>query len=121
MIASVAAQSEGASTHARAASRHLGPGASLGLPPAGGAPGRPAGAAAGASTGASAGAQVHTRARGAPDSSNGKDLLGLHIPAQTGQAMMVALIALGAAILLALLFSEEIGLVLARVTQRPRS
>ena len=51
-------------------------------------------------------------------SSLAKDLLGLHLSAETGQAMMLALLALAAMGLLALLFTDELQLVLSRLIQR---
>jgi hypothetical protein len=50
-----------------------------------------------------------------------KDLLGLRVGPQTGQAMMLVLLALAAMGLFALLFAKELQEILARVTQRPRS
>ena len=75
-------------------------------------------------SGPSGGAAVHTtRAdRGAaPASSSAKDPLGLELPPQTGQAMMVALIALGALLLVGVLFRDELQQLLSRLTQRPHS
>jgi hypothetical protein len=59
------------------------------------------------------------RAHAAAASSGGQVLAGLRRAAETGQAMMLAMIALGAMGLLALLFSDELQLVLSRLIQRP--
>jgi hypothetical protein len=59
-------------------------------------------------------------------SSAGKQLLGLELPPERGQAMMVALIAFAAMLLLAVLFADRLQLapryraLVARFTQRPR-
>jgi hypothetical protein len=74
--------------------------------------------------GPSAGGAVHATPadRGAtPSASSAKDPLGLELPPETGQAMMVAMIALGAMLLLGVLFSDELQQLLSRLTQRPRS
>jgi hypothetical protein len=60
----------------------------------------------------------HVATRG---SSPIKELLGVRLSPETGQALMIVLIVLAATGLLALLFNHELALVLGRLTGRPRS
>jgi hypothetical protein len=66
-------------------------------------------------------AHAHKRLLATRGSSPIKELLGVRLPPETGQALMIVLIVLAATGLLALLFNDELQLVLGRLTGRPRS
>jgi hypothetical protein len=106
---------------ARAAGLQLSAPKSSSVPPVSGGPpsgGASAGAIGTTSTVHYASPPAKRAHAGSPGSSGAKDLLGLHLSAATGQAMMVALLALAAMGLLALLFTDELQLVLSRLIQR---
>jgi hypothetical protein len=114
------------STHARAAARTLSAPASVPAQPPGSGrlPVAPVGqSSTPTAPGGTGGATLlHASHDGAGHGAFGaKDLLGLRAGPQTGQAMMLVMLALAAMGLLALLFAKELQEVLARVTQRPRS
>jgi hypothetical protein len=66
-------------------------------------------------------AHAHERLLATRGSSPIKELLGVRLPPETGQALMIVLIVLAATGLLALLFNDELQLVLGRLSGRPRS
>jgi len=63
---------------------------------------------------------THAERVGTRTSSGAKDPLGLELPPETGQAMMVALIVLATMLLLAVLFADKLRQLLERFAQRPR-
>ena len=58
------------------------------------------------------------QAGGARSSSGSRDLLGLKLPPEAGQAIMVAVIALASMLLLGVLFSDELGRLFSRLIHR---
>jgi hypothetical protein len=66
-------------------------------------------------------AHAHERHLATRGSSPIKELLGVRLSPETGQALMIVLIVLAATGLLALLFNDELQLVLGRLTGRPRN